>query len=621
MILLSSLALIISNVIATRFVAYVGQAGKGWGEPANNEEFLKAIGVPGYGSKGYNIINLSFWVTSSNNGGAAVNGGAFEWQNILNRITSSTLRHTLTGTTNPSASQLRAGIKALYKNAGYKLFISAFGAEDLPMAGGYDAKEIGKELAAYAERYQYDGVDIDWEEGINGKFDENGGGEVWLCDLTEALRGAMDSTKQISHAPQAPYFIGSTFNKYPNGGYATIHRVCGDSIDFYNMQYYNQGGKTYNTYHDLFVEGIQTQQPNSAVYQIIDGTMPEEVRVPQSKLIVGKHIIGDGNSPISGEAMKKIFNEALADGKWNAGFMIWNYWFELYPKEGTPLIDSVIEANWDAPCCVTPAPAPAPTGNLKIVNSGDGTRWYWRSTISLKTIGYTLTNFEIQKDDEQWLACKISDFATECTPPNGDISLPLSVRLTATKDGKTSVIIGNDVVTSFEAARKFDFGSNFGDLKPSTTKVPIIPTPSPRTSTAEPSAAPTDAPTRSSGDGCGSITITNRKDGNSWWYMVTISSDVPIDSLELKGNGMSDWEMGAFDEWETGVYTFSKNAEYFAPLSYRIMSNGQETIANNVMNSFDEGESVTIKLSCSRQMNGESALIQRLMSALKISHS
>merc|ERR1711997_951909 len=105
----------------------------------------------------------------------------------------------------------------------------------------------------------------------------------------------------------------------------------------------------------------------------------------------------------------------------------------------------------------------------------------------------------------------------ECTPPNGDISLPLSVRLTATKDGKTSVIIGNGVVTSFEADRKFDFGSNFGDLTPSTTKAPIIPTPSPRTPTAEPTAAPT----RSSGDGCGSITITNRKDGNSWWYMVT----------------------------------------------------------------------------------------------------
>merc|ERR1712083_567438 len=114
-------------------------------------------------------------------------------------------------------------------------------------------------------------------------------------------------------------------------------------------------------------------------------------------------------------------------------------------------------------------------------------------------------------------------------------------------DGKTSVIIGKGVVTSFEADRKFDFGSNFGDSTPSTTRVPtkapIIPTPSPRT----PTAAPSDAPTRSSGDGCGSITITNRKDGNSWWYMVTISSDVPIDSLEMKGNGMTDWEMGTID--------------------------------------------------------------------------
>merc|ERR1712154_367833 len=177
----------------------------------------------------------------------------------------------------------------------------------------------------------------------------------------------------------------------------------------------------------------------------------------------------------------------------------------------------------------------------------------------------------------------------------------------ATKDGKTSVIIGTDVVKTFNNGDKFDFGSNFGDLTPSTTKAPR--------------PIPTAALTTSSGDGCGSVTITNRKDGSSWWYMVTISSDVPIDSLELKGNGMSDWEMGTIDEWEARVYTFSENAEYFAPLSYRIMSNGHETIANNVMKSFDVGESVTIKLSCSRQMNGESALMQRLMSALKISHS
>merc|ERR1711933_419554 len=109
-----------------RFVSYIGQAGPTWGNPANNEEFLKVIGVPGYGgSRGYNYLNFAFWISTSTNGGAAVNGAAFEWQNILNRITSTSLRETLTGKTHPTADELRAGIKALYASEGIKIFISA----------------------------------------------------------------------------------------------------------------------------------------------------------------------------------------------------------------------------------------------------------------------------------------------------------------------------------------------------------------------------------------------------------------------------------------------------------------------------------------------------------------
>merc|ERR1719400_2993003 len=107
-------------------VSYIGQAGRGWGAPANNEEFLKVIGVPGYGgSKGYNIFLFAFWVSTSTNGGAAVNGAAYEWQNILNRITSTTLRIELPG-----------AIKALYATEGIKIFISAFGGADHPMGNG-----------------------------------------------------------------------------------------------------------------------------------------------------------------------------------------------------------------------------------------------------------------------------------------------------------------------------------------------------------------------------------------------------------------------------------------------------------------------------------------------------
>merc|ERR1719361_514484 len=164
--------------------------------------------------------------------------------------------------------------------------------------------------------------------------------------LDKFIEIVLNSDMEISHAPQSPYFMGSTLGQYPDGGYATVHQNCGDMIDFYNVQFYNQGGSTYNTYDSLFVSSIGWSQ-NSAVYQIMDGASPENVEIPASKLVVGKHTNGDGSSFIDGETLKNVFNSALADGRWSAGFMTWQFYKELYPSSGTALIDSVINANWD----------------------------------------------------------------------------------------------------------------------------------------------------------------------------------------------------------------------------------------------------------------------------------
>ena len=42
--------------------------------------------------------------------------------------------------------------------------------------------------------------------------------------------------------------------KYPHGGYIKVHETVGKYIDFYNMQYYNQGNTEYNTYESLFIK-------------------------------------------------------------------------------------------------------------------------------------------------------------------------------------------------------------------------------------------------------------------------------------------------------------------------------------------------------------------------------
>lgn len=73
---------------------------------------------------------------------------------------------------------------------------------------------------------------------------EAGTGEVWIIKFQIQLRKILPN-HIISHAPQAPYFKK---NHYKNGAYVRVDKEVGQTIDFYNVQFYNQGDTQYNTY-------------------------------------------------------------------------------------------------------------------------------------------------------------------------------------------------------------------------------------------------------------------------------------------------------------------------------------------------------------------------------------
>jgi chitinase len=91
-----------------------------------------------------------------------------------------------------------------------------------------------------------DGVDVDWEDSVAL---QNGTGEAWLITFMTTLRQLLPNAI-ISHAPQAPYFGGVSI--YPKNGYLAVHQAVGSMIQFYNIQFYNQGSTSYNTAHLLF---------------------------------------------------------------------------------------------------------------------------------------------------------------------------------------------------------------------------------------------------------------------------------------------------------------------------------------------------------------------------------
>jgi len=139
-------------------------------------------------------------------------------------------------------------MKNLYNQAGIKLMVSAFGATENPTSLGLDATVCANKLADYVSQNQLDGVDIDWED--TAAFNSvSGGGETWLINLTLTLRSRLPNAI-ITHAPQAPYFAGRTI--YPNNGYLAVEQAVGSSIQFYNVQFYNQGSTAYNTSNSLF---------------------------------------------------------------------------------------------------------------------------------------------------------------------------------------------------------------------------------------------------------------------------------------------------------------------------------------------------------------------------------
>merc|ERR1719474_1540191 len=461
MLLLITVLLAVAQ--STKFVTYIGQAGPGWANPGTNAEFLKYIGVPGYGGDlGYNVLNFAFWVSNSDNGGAAVNGAAYDWQKILNRITDSSLRITLTGTASPTAAQLRAGIKQLYALEGIDICISAFGGADHQMGNGGNAVTIAQALAQYGQDYDYDCYDIDWEEAYYGYFSATAYGEQWLCELTDTLYSTLAAGQYITHAPQAPYFMGTP--QYPLGGYTTVHKNCGDKISWYNVQFYNQGSTRYDTYSSLFVNS-DGWSANTAVYEIMDGASSENVPVPAEKIVVGKHTFGDGSSFVSGSTLKSIFNEALAAGRWSTGFMSWQLYTEIASTD--KLIDEVSAANWipsvpTPPTTARPTTSPVPiptnpvTGNVEIVNFGDSTIWYYACNVQGEK--YAVSSVEVLMSNGAWFGCEDASYAWKCGVTSS-ISYPLSVRVGGV-NGET--LTGYNVVTSPNDGLVFDLGSNFG---------------------------------------------------------------------------------------------------------------------------------------------------------------
>lgn len=159
-----------------------------------------------------------------------------------------------------------------------------------------------------------DGVDIDWED--NDAMN-NGKGEAWLITFQRRLREIIPN-HIITHAPQAPYFKQEY---YPNGAYISVHKAVGNTIDFYNVQFYNQLETKYDSYNELFIAATST----------FSGTSVKEIiqrGIPSNKIIVGKPVTAADASNtgwVNTSDLGKWVNMAYQTMNWYGGIMFWQY--------------------------------------------------------------------------------------------------------------------------------------------------------------------------------------------------------------------------------------------------------------------------------------------------------
>ncbi|KAF8347883.1 glycoside hydrolase [Amanita rubescens] len=226
----------------------------------------------------------------------------------------------------------RSAIKSQYAAAGINLLVSAFGSTDTPTSSGADPVATANSMAAWVRRYQLDGIDVDYED-LAAFQKGDGSAENWLIAFTLTLRTQLPVGQYlVTHAPLAPWFEP---NGWGGGGYLKVHSIVGSMIDWYNVQFYNQGFTEYITCPSLLSASSETW-PNTAVFQIAASG------VPMSKIVIGKPaILTDASNGYMDPVIMASCLSQAKDQNWTGGVMTWQY-----PHATASWITTVRSQSW-----------------------------------------------------------------------------------------------------------------------------------------------------------------------------------------------------------------------------------------------------------------------------------
>ncbi|KAF8319615.1 glycoside hydrolase family 18 protein [Clavulina sp. PMI_390] len=247
---------------------------------------------------GYHTVNLAFLLSS----GAA--DSALAWQNLDDATRTST--------------------KAAYAAAGISLLVTTFGSTELPTTSGLDPNTTASNMAAWVQDNSLDGIEVAMSEGK---------AEAWLITFTQALRAALPSSQYlITHSVMAPWFSPI----YTTGAYTKVNSEVGSLIDWYNIEFYNEGSSEYTTCAGLLTKS-SSGNPSTSVFEI-----NSVAGVPLDKIVIGKPATSAAAASgyVAPATLAGCLSQAQADG-WTGGVSVWEY-----PQADSTWIATVRSSSW-----------------------------------------------------------------------------------------------------------------------------------------------------------------------------------------------------------------------------------------------------------------------------------
>lgn len=269
--------------------------------------------MPGYtDEKIYNYLSFGFWKCAD-----VPTEAALVWSKPIEFFG----EDSIFGKTKPEIQQ---NLKAKYVSGKVQVLASAFGSQEMPTSSGYSWQDCANGLASFVLENKLDGCDISWQDTA-ALLD--GSGVKWLNSFNNHLRKLLPN-HTIVHSPMAGYFNDKFFTK---GSYLDVSTQEGKNINFFNIQYFNQGTSMYKNYTELFIASSGAY-PGTAVAELV------RAGVQQSKIVVTKPVTPSdisGSGWIDGSVLGSLVSQAYDDFQWFSGVALWQYSSDVRGKSMT----------------------------------------------------------------------------------------------------------------------------------------------------------------------------------------------------------------------------------------------------------------------------------------------